>query len=118
MIPLHYPGRAIVDSRGLKRIYINRASDKRPEVIGVIDINVMVDATLYTILGGILGLVFMLINIMIVPKLLNKLTPKIDEQKEILRGNVAVARYFGGIVNAIILGTSIIIAAAIMAGIG
>lgn len=78
--------------------------------------NVIV-ATAFTVLGGILGLAFMLLGVFIVPKVVNALTPNINEEKEIARGNVAVARYFGGIVNAIIIGMSIIIAASIIAGI-
>jgi len=74
-------------------------------------------ATTYTFLGGLIGLVFLFIGALFVPKLLNLLTPKIDEEKEIVRGNVAVAQYFGRIVEAMIIGLSIIIAAAIIAGI-
>jgi hypothetical protein len=74
-------------------------------------------ATAYTFLGGLIGLVFLFIGALLVPKILNLLTPKIDEEKEIVRGNVAVAQYFGRIVEAMIIGLSIIIAAAIIAGI-
>ncbi len=77
----------------------------------------VVVATTYTILGGILGFVFMLLGVLLLPKILNKLTPNIDEEKEIARGNLAVAKYFGSIVHAAIIGMSIIIAAAIIAGI-
>ncbi|NYZ77734.1 DUF350 domain-containing protein [Candidatus Micrarchaeota archaeon] len=83
----------------------------------VLTLDVVLDATFYTVLGGVLGILFMLLAVMIIPKIVNRLTPNIDEEKEIVNGNVAVARYFGGIVNAIIIGTSIIIAAAIIAGI-
>lgn len=72
--------------------------------------------TIYVILGGLLGLVFMLVGSMIIPKLVNRLTPKIDEEKEIARGNMAVANYFSAIVSSAIIGMSIIIAAAIIAG--
>jgi len=74
-------------------------------------------ATAFTILAGGLGLVFLLVAVWAVPRLMNALTPKIDEEKEIARGNMAVAHYFGAIVQAMIIGMSIIIAAAIIAGI-
>ena len=53
----------------------------------------------------------------IVPKMMNRLTPNIDEEKEIARGNVAVAEYFGRVVGGCIIGVSIVIAAAILGGI-
>lgn len=81
-----------------------------------IDLDVVIVATAFTILGGVLGLLFMLVGVLIVPKILNWLTPNIDEQREIVRGNVAVAKYFGSIVQATIIGMSIIIGAAIIAG--
>lgn len=74
-------------------------------------------ATAFTILGGALGLAFMLIGIILIPRISNMLTPNIDEEKEIARGNMAVAHYFGGIIQAAIIGMSIIIGAAIIAGI-
>ena len=77
----------------------------------------VVVATAFTILGGVLGFIFMIIGVLLVPKILNMLTPNIDEEREIVRGNVAVAKYFGSIVHATILGLAIIIAAAIIAGI-
>jgi hypothetical protein len=45
------------------------------------------------------------------------MTPNIDEDKEIARGNVAVAQYFGRVVAASIIGVSIVIAAAVGCGI-
>jgi hypothetical protein len=44
------------------------------------------------------------------------MTPAIDEDKEIARGNQAVAEYFGRVVAASILGMSIIVAAAVLGG--
>lgn len=70
----------------------------------------------FTLIAGVLGLLFMIVGVMFVPKIVNRLTPNIDEEKEILRGNVAVAKYFGSIVQAVIIGMSIIIAAAVIAG--
>ena len=77
--------------------------------------NVVVGAA-FTFLAGAIGMVFMLAGVALVPRIVNLLTPNIDEEKEIIRGNVAVARYFGGIVQSVILGMSIIIAAALIAG--
>jgi hypothetical protein len=48
---------------------------------------------------------------------IDRLTPDIDEQKEIVRGNSAVAEYFGRLVSAAILGVSIVVAAAVLGGI-
>ncbi len=77
--------------------------------------NVVVGVT-FTIIGGVLGFLFMILGVFIIPKLLDALTPNINEEKEIVRGNLAVATYFGGIVQATIIGLSIIIAAAVIAG--
>jgi multidrug efflux pump subunit AcrB len=52
----------------------------------------------------------------LVPKLMNRLTPNIDEEKEIARGNTAVAEYYGRVVGACILGLSIVIGAAVLGG--
>jgi hypothetical protein len=46
-----------------------------------------------------------------------RLTPNIDEEKEIVRGNGAVAEYYGRVVGACIVGISIVIAAAVLGGI-
>ena len=51
-----------------------------------------------------------------IPAIFDKITPNIDEGKEIIRGNRAVADYFGRIVSSAILGVSIIIAAAVLGG--
>jgi hypothetical protein len=51
-----------------------------------------------------------------IPAIFNKITPDMDEGKEIIRGNRAVADYFGRIVSAAILGVSLIIAAAVLGG--
>ena len=74
-------------------------------------------AIVFTVLGGVLGLALLMSCVIIAPKILYSLTPKIDEEKEIARGNTAVAHYFGAIMQAIIIGMSIIIGAAIIAGI-
>jgi uncharacterized membrane protein YjfL (UPF0719 family) len=54
---------------------------------------------------------------LILPKLIERFTPNIDEEKEIARGNTAVAEYFGRISSACIIGVSIVVAAAVMGGI-
>ena len=45
------------------------------------------------------------------------MTPAMDEEKEIARGNVAAAEYFGRVVAASILGMSVVAAAAILGAI-
>jgi uncharacterized membrane protein len=70
----------------------------------------------FTLVGVVVGMVCLVLTAVFAPKLVNMLTPNIDEEKEMLKGNVAVARYFGGIVQAIIIGIALIIAASIMAG--
>ena len=74
-------------------------------------------ATTFTLLGALLGCALLLAAAAYVPRIINRLTPDIDEEKEIVRGNQAVAEYFGRIVSATILGMSIVIAAAVIAGI-
>jgi len=74
-------------------------------------------AVVFSLMGGILGIALMLAAMAILPRLLDRLTPAIDEEKEIVRGNRAVAEYFGRIVAAGIIGLSIIVAAAILGGI-
>src|SRR6058998_2897840 len=74
-------------------------------------------AVLYAVVGGIIGIALVLGASFFLPHLINRLTPDIDEEKEIARGNVAVAQYFGRVVSASILGVSIVVAAAILGGI-
>lgn len=74
-------------------------------------------AVLYTLLGGILGIFLIGIATFIVPKIVDRLTPRINDERELARGNLAVASYVGQITQAVILGISIIIAAAIISGI-
>ena len=77
--------------------------------------NVVVGVT-FTFIAGILGFLFMILGVFILPKIANRFTPNLDEEKEILRGNMAMAKYFGSVVHAMIIGLSIIIAAAVIAG--
>ena len=74
-------------------------------------------AAVFSLVGGVIGVMLILIATMILPRLIDKFTPNIDENKEIARGNQAVAEYFGRIVSACIIGISIVIAAAILGGI-
>ncbi|MCX6992305.1 MAG: DUF350 domain-containing protein [Kiritimatiellaeota bacterium] len=74
-------------------------------------------AVIFAVVGGLVGIVLMMIAAVMIPKLLDRLTPTIDEDKEMARGNRAVAEYFGRVVSACIIGMSIVIAAAILGGI-
>ncbi len=71
----------------------------------------------FMLIGGFVGLGLMLISSWVLPRVIARHTPNIDEQKEILRGNTAVAEYFGRVVSAAILGVSIIVAAAVAGGV-
>ena len=68
-------------------------------------------------LGGIVGIGLVLLAATHLPRLIDRLTPNLDEGKEIARGNMAVAQYFGLIVAGSIVGLSIVIAAAVLGGI-
>ena len=70
----------------------------------------------FSIVGAVIGMGLVLISSLIIPRLLDRLTPNIDEQKEIIRGNQAVAEYFGRLAGAAILGVSIVVAAAVLGG--
>ncbi len=74
-------------------------------------------AIAFSILGAVIGIGLILVTSAFLPRLINRLTPAIDEEKEIARGNVAVAQYFGRVVGASIVGASIIVAAAVLGGI-
>ncbi len=74
-------------------------------------------AIVFSLAGGLVGLALILLALAILPRLLDRLTPAIDEEKEIVRGNRAVAEYFGRVVAAGVIGLSLIVAAAILGGI-
>lgn len=74
-------------------------------------------AVIFSILGGSIGIGLVLTASLFLPRLINRMTPNLDEEKEIARGNVAVAEYFGRVVAASIIGISIVVAAAVLAGI-
>lgn len=71
----------------------------------------------FSVIGGLIGMVLVMVASCIVPRLIDRLTPNMDEQKEIIRGNSAVAEYFGRLVGAAILGVSIVVAAAVLGGV-
>ena len=52
-------------------------------------------AVAFSIIGGAVGLVLVLAASVVLPRVIERFTPNIDEEKEIARGNVAVAEYFG-----------------------
>ncbi len=72
---------------------------------------------LYAVVGAVIGVALVLAASLVLPRLIARLTPNVDEEKEIVRGNTAVAEYFGRVVSACILGVSIIVASAVAAGI-
>ena len=74
-------------------------------------------AVVFTFIGGVVGIALVLISSLVLPRLIERMTPNLDEEKEIARGNVAVAQYFGRIAAASIIGMSIVVAAAVLGGI-
>jgi Domain of Unknown Function (DUF350) len=74
-------------------------------------------AIVFSLVGGALGVVLVLLASVFLPRFVERLTPDLDEEKELARGNVAVAEYFGRIVAASIIGLSIVVAAAVLGGI-
>jgi hypothetical protein len=73
-------------------------------------------AVVFALIGGLIGIVLILVSAVFLPRFIDKMTPNLDEEKELIRGNRAVADYFGRVVAAAILGISLIIAAAILGG--
>jgi hypothetical protein len=74
-------------------------------------------AIVFSVVGGLVGMMLVLLASVIVPRLIDRFTPNIDEQKEIVRGNSAVAEYYGRLVSSAILGVSIVVAAAVLGGV-
>ena len=72
---------------------------------------------IFSLVGGLVGMALVLLASAVVPKMVARLTPNIDEEKEIARGNAAVAEYYGRVVGGCIIGMSIVIAAAVLGGI-
>ena len=74
-------------------------------------------AVIFTVVGGFVGVCLVLLATLVIPKVLARMTPNLNEEREIAGGNQAVSEYFGRIVAATIIGISIVIAAAIFAGV-
>ncbi len=70
-----------------------------------------------SLVGGLVGIGLVMLGSLVLPRLINRMTPNVDEDKEIVRGNRAVAEYFGRVVAASIIGLSIVVAAAVAAAI-
>jgi uncharacterized membrane protein YjfL (UPF0719 family) len=73
-------------------------------------------AVVFALVGGLIGIALILISAVFLPRFIDRMTPNLDEEKELIRGNRAVADYFGRVVAAAILGISLIVAAAILGG--
>ena len=84
--------------------------------LGDVAINIGI-AVIITVVGGIVGIALVLLASAFLPRLIDRLTPNLDEEKEVLRGNSAVAEYFGRVSAAAILGASLVVAAATVGGI-
>ncbi|HUK83132.1 MAG TPA: hypothetical protein VLZ12_10940 [Verrucomicrobiae bacterium] len=74
-------------------------------------------AVIFAFVGGVVGVGLVFASSMVLPRLIDRMTPNLDEAKEIARGNVAVAQYFGRIAAASIIGVSIVVGAAVLGGI-
>lgn len=74
-------------------------------------------AVIFSFVGGLVGMLLVLLASVLVPRIVDRLTPQMDEQREIARGNRAVAEYYGRLVGAAILGVSIVAAAAVLGGV-
>jgi uncharacterized membrane protein YjfL (UPF0719 family) len=74
-------------------------------------------AVVFSFVGGVVGIALVLVSSLVLPRLIERMTPNIDEEKEIARGNTAVAEYFGRIAAASIIGMSVVVAAAVLGGV-
>jgi hypothetical protein len=74
-------------------------------------------AVVFSFVGAVAGIALVLLAAAFVPRLLDRLTPNIDEGREIARGNTAAAQYFGLVCGACIIGLSLVVAAAVLGGI-
>lgn len=80
-----------------------------------VDFGMLLVDVAYIVVGVLVGLILLVFTAAYVPVLIDRLTPNINEEREIVRGNRAVAEYFGRLMQGIIIGISIIIGAAILA---
>ena len=74
-------------------------------------------AVVFSIFGALVGIGLVFLATRWIPRIVDRMTPNIDETKEMLRGNRAVADYYSRICAASILGVSLVVAAAILGGI-
>ena len=77
--------------------------------------NPTVELLLYLAMSSFSGVILLSLASYVVPRIVDRITPNIDDEKEILRGNIAVGNYVGMVTASAILGISIILAAAIIA---
>ena len=73
-------------------------------------------AVVIAAIGGLIGVGLVILTASYLPRLIDRLTPNIDEGREMARGNQAVAQYFGLVVAGCVVGGSIVIAAAVLGG--
>lgn len=73
-------------------------------------------AVIFSSIGAITGSLLVIAAASFLPKFIDKLTPSIDAEKEILRGNAAIGEYFGRITASAIVGVSVVVAASILGG--
>jgi len=71
---------------------------------------------IFVLSAGLVGIAMLLVGIRIVPAVVDRMTPNIDESKELARGNSAVADYYGRVVAGVIVAFGIVIAAAVVGG--
>ncbi|CDZ77932.1 hypothetical protein BN59_02226 [Legionella massiliensis] len=71
----------------------------------------------FMFIGAIVGTFIIAVAASILPRIINQWSPHMNEEKEILRGNLAVAEYFGRIISAAIIGVSVVVAASVLGGI-
>jgi hypothetical protein len=71
---------------------------------------------IFSAVGGLIGMVLVIFSALILPTLIDRMTPNLDEKKEMARGNVAVGQFYGRVVGSAILGVSIVVAAAVLGG--
>ena len=74
-------------------------------------------SVVFSFVGGLVGISLVLLASLLLPRLIDRMTPNLDEGREIARGNHAVAEYFGRVVGSSIIGLSIVIGAAVLGGI-
>ena len=74
-------------------------------------------AMIFAMLGALVGVLLVFACSFVVPRMVDRITPNVDEVREMARGNVAVAQYFGRVVGATIVGMSTVVAAAVLGGI-